>query len=304
MAQIQVITTIVDATLVNPNMSSFSNGNYTLTVPSKTDTLATLSDIPSGGGGNGSCHDDDLQPTSLTSAALGSLSFDTNKRNKVIDLTNYDLSSTTSLAAKFNGFNYLREIRFHHELTFDSVTNCSNMFYNCYSLEYISLPKATFSKITTANSMFYYCYSLRVVNLPEATFYNTVSSGSGYLTSISSMFRGCSSLTNLCLPCAIFSNYQSSRNFSADNVFYDCISLQSICLPEATFVGINSASNFFYNCASLTTITMLGAGISKLMSKNAITGTISNLDDTKIYKLIGAVNSNGRFVITSFEQLN
>ena len=47
--------------------------------------------------------------------------------------------------------------------SFQSVTSCYQMFYNCYALSSITLP-TSWGSVTSCSSMFAYCYALRILN--------------------------------------------------------------------------------------------------------------------------------------------
>lgn len=115
-----------------------------------------------------------------------------------------------------------------------SVTDFSNfnVFYNCYSLYSVTIP----SGITSyGGNIFDNCYSLRLVSIPTG------------ITNVRAyMFGGCHSLQSITLP----SSVTNMDNYA----FQACYSLRSIVIPESvTSFGIN----LFDDCYALQSVKML-----------------------------------------------
>ena len=125
-------------------------------------------------------------------------------------------------------------------LAMPNVTNVNSMFISCYSLQ--SIPSSlTFDNVTNANALFYHCRNMR--SLPNltmshcTTFNNAFRFESAYITALPSTLR-CSSATNISSMCR-----QDIGLTSTGGAFVD-----------GTGVLTNAVSAFG-NCSALTTIT-------------------------------------------------
>lgn len=150
-----------------------------------------------------------------------------------IDVSDY-------LASRLNG-----EIKTY---TSDKVTTTPNYaFYNCASLEHISLPSCTW----VATAAFQNCTSLKSINFPSAT------KGGG------TCFRGCSLLTNVNMPLTTeLSTYAFAQCSSLKNIdlpsfttlggamFQDCTSLERANIPMAKSIG----AMCFQRCSALAVV--------------------------------------------------
>jgi hypothetical protein len=143
-----------------------------------------------------------------------------------------------------------------------AITNFSNMFTSCYSLQ--SVPLFNTASGTNFTSMFTNCYSLQSVPLFNAALG----------TNFTSMFNSCYSLQSVPLL-----NTALGTNFS--NMLASCQSLQSVPLFN-TASGTNFSSMFvscqslqsvpLFNTASGTTFTNMFNSCSSL-SQGALSGT-------------------------------
>ena len=140
----------------------------------------------------------------------------------------------------------------------DGVKNFGNMFYNCYSLEYV--PAIGASGATGFNNMFYTCYQLKEVGgitttntltstksmfydcnaLEKAPMFDTSS-----VTDFTEMFRGCLALEEV--PA-----FDTSSATAAKGMFQNCRSLKTI--PLLDFSHVAALDNLFYFCYSLNSI--------------------------------------------------
>ena len=155
----------------------------------------------------------------------------------------------------------------------NGVTNFSNMFFNCRSLQTIPLLDA--SNTTTFSSMFSTCYSLQTIPLLDT------SNG----TAFNSMFTNCYSLQTIPLLdtsegfsfSSMFSNcfalqtiplLDTSNGTAFNSMFSGCYSLQSVPLLDTS--GGNNFSSMFSNCNSLQSVPLLdtssGTGYSNMYS--------------------------------------
>ena len=115
----------------------------------------------------------------------------------------------------------------------NTVTSASQMFYNCPSLQSVTLDTGA---VTNASYMFNGCLSLQSVTLDT-----------GAVTSASQMFYGCSSLQSVTLD--------TGAVVDASQMFNGCSSLQSVVLDTG---AVTSASSMFSNCSSLQSVVLTG----------------------------------------------
>lgn len=119
--------------------------------------------------------------------------------------------------------------------------SCANMFQNCGSLQYVSLP-SSWGNVGSVSQMFRSCSALKTVILPKS--WNKV-------TSMVSMFASCTSLSNIILP-----STWGTGNTSCTSMFSSCASLENIILPSTWTSSMTTAGYMFQNCYSLNYITI------------------------------------------------
>ena len=115
----------------------------------------------------------------------------------------------------------------------NTVTSASQMFYNCYSLQSVTLDTGA---VTNASYMFSGCSSLQSVTLDT-----------GAVTSTYQMFYNCYLLQSVTLD--------TGAVVGAVQMFYNCYSLQSVTLDTGAVVD---ASQMFYNCYLLQSVVLTG----------------------------------------------
>ena len=182
----------------------------------------------------------------------------------VTDSSVYDIAiSCSSGTYKFN--NYITNSQSYSQSCVYTDVKLSNKvtsfwyscFYNCYSLQSITIPSSVTSLGTQC---FYSCSSLRFITIPSAVtnlgtncFYccyslQSIAIPSGVTSLDKYCFYGCSSLQSITIPSGVT---------SLDNYcFYGCSSLQSITIPNTV---TNLGDQCFYNCFSLQHITIPSA---------------------------------------------
>lgn len=121
--------------------------------------------------------------------------------------------------------------------TWGGVTNCSNMFYGCYSLREIILP-STWGSVTTLSNMFASCYALESILLPTTW---------GSVTNLLNMFYY-AGLKNIQLPI-------SWGNVVSTSYFLGGTYIKNVILPSS-WGNVTNCSFMFYNCSLLSTITL------------------------------------------------
>lgn len=140
----------------------------------------------------------------------------------------------------------------------DEVTSIgSNAFYDCDSLETISLPNHVAS---IGDYVFYDCDSLTEVTIPgsvetiennafeECSALETVTIGDGTVNIGNYAFFNCDSLTEVTIP--------GSVETIEDNAFEECSALETVTIGDGV---VNIGNYAFYNCDSLTEVTIPGS---------------------------------------------
>ena len=110
--------------------------------------------------------------------------------------------------------------------SFPLVTNTTSMFYNCVSLQALTLPAMPL--VTTATSMFTSCFSLQSLTLPAMPL----------VTTATSMFNGCVSLQTITNLSALGSTAASTQG---DTMFLNCEQLTNINMPNTKFTTLGAA---------------------------------------------------------------
>ena len=112
-------------------------------------------------------------------------------------------------------------------------------FYNCYSLESITLPQDM--QTTLGGSVFYNCYSLRACTIPT-----------GVTTLGAGVFTSCYGLDLVSIPDSVTS--------IGNSMYSNCYSLAAAAIPDALTSLPNSS---FFNCYPLASVTV-PAGVTSL----------------------------------------
>ena len=187
---------------------------------------------------------------------------------RLIEITPlWDTSLVTTMQSAFNMCRALRYADLSH-LNLSSVTDCQYMFYNCTSLQSITLPELP--SVTSCYKMFIGCSSLQSVTLPELS----------SVTNCYGMFIDCTSLQSITLP-----PMPSVNN--CESMFERCKSLQSLYLDMP---NCNNFNFFAYQCNALHTVeivdvrkaTSLGNSFSGCSSLQNVT-CVEELPKCKIW---------------------
>ena len=175
--------------------------------------------------------DNTTTATTATSATIYSHTYTTSgKYEVVISCTGdckfgFEGSNTSNPSLNGNARNKINNIVIG--------TNCTSIgnyaFYQCYSLQTVSIPD---SVTIIGNYAFRYCYSLRSVIIPDSV--TRIDGGA---------FQYCYSLRSISIP--------DSLTSIGNNAFERCYSLRSISIPDSvTSIGTVA----FSECSSLSTI--------------------------------------------------
>ena len=135
-------------------------------------------------------------------------------------------------------YEFFKEGKYILKIIFKKL-NMSYMFYNCFSLTYLSLSNFNTYNITNMNAMFSHCSSLISLNLSNFNTNNVIF--------MNSMFSHCSSLISLNLT-----NFNTNNVIDMSNMFCKYFSLISLNLSNFNTYNVKNMKNMFYKCYSLT----------------------------------------------------
>ena len=193
-----------------------------------------------------------------------------------LDLSSFDTSKVTSMAAMFRGMSKLTSLNLFNFDTskvtdmsgmfedmsnlaaldlfdFDTskVTNMSSMFENMRSLTALNVSSFDTSKVTNMNAMFYGMRSLTKINLSN---FDT-----SQVTDMSLMFSGMSNLTTLNL-----SNFNTSKVTNMKQMFSLSSSLITLNLSNFDTSKVTDMNLMFYYMHNLTTLDLSSFDTSKV----------------------------------------
>ena len=169
---------------------------------------------------------------------------------KELDLSQLDFSNVTivrdSQRSSYGGFleNATSLVNVSLPKNINSVTDLSNMFYYCTSLETINFNNSNFNKATDMSSMFFNCYSIKELNLSN---FNTTS-----VTNMSSMFHNCYGLTSLDL-----SSFNTINVIDMSGMFNRCSGLTSLNISSFNTSKVIDLSNMFDNVTNIINCSFL-----------------------------------------------
>ena len=184
-----------------------------------------------------------------------------------IDMTAFNKSSITNIAALFSDDINLTAISnigdlntsvcFNFSNIFDNCRNLtsidisnwdtssakymSHMFSNCQKLQSIDLNKWNTNRVISMSDMFNSCYKLQSISISK---WNTSS-----VTEMRSMFYNCGSLTSLDV-----SKWDTSSLEYMNAMFYSCISLTSLDVSKWKIGKVKEMGQLFSRCRNLTTV--------------------------------------------------
>jgi surface protein len=215
--------------------------------------------------------------------------YSTGYLDMIISMPNADSGASILLGGTAVRHGFLERVQI---LNVGGMTNCSNMFRNCISLESVNLFDT--SSVTNMSGMFRECllikkiphYNTAIVSnmslmfqfcsaLPRVPLFDTSS-----VTNMSAMFNGCSSLQSI----PIFNT--SIVNNMSGGMFQQCLSLTE--LPALSTAAITTSAgsdfgNFALNCNNLKAIKVVFARAVNIsnsqLSRDALVDIFNNLVD-------------------------
>ena len=186
---------------------------------------------------------------------------------KVIFDESFASCRPTSTAYWFSGFNNLVNIEGIENLKTDSVTNMSNMFYNCTSLTTLDVTGFNTQNVTNMYQMFCYCSGLTSIDLSSFNTENVTNMGGMFtacwnltsldvkgfntqnVTEMTFMFQTCSGLSSLDV-----SHFNTAKVTETHGMFRHCSGLEILDLSNFNTEKVEEIRYMFEGCSSLKTI--------------------------------------------------
>lgn len=195
----------------------------------------------------------------------------------------------------FQGCKYVKEMDLKKLKFTDDITNMSEMFSGCTSLEKLDLSGWNTSHVTTMYRMFMGCSSLQELNLNDwdtskvsnmVDMFNNCSvltnlDLSGFVTSsttkTSNMFSGCSKLKSI-----NFDNWVTNNVTEMQSMFYGCTGLENLDLHNLSTAAVTNMANMFQDCTNLKSLDLHGWNTANVTDMNRMFYGCSNLTDLNI----------------------
>ncbi len=190
----------------------------------------------------------------------------------------------TNMACYFSDLTSLTKIENIKNLKTEKVTSMYALFYNCTSLEEISLSNFNTKNVETMDAMFYNCTSLKSIILSTLD--------TSKVTNMNSMFAKCSNLTNLDLSSFDMSlvkdmgymfqlssklqtitfpqNLNTSQATFMREMFSNGTSLTTLDLSQFDTSNVTNMLRMFSDCTSLTTLNLSGFDTSQITDMTAM----------------------------------
>lgn len=206
----------------------------------------------------------------LTLPASAKLTCMFGKGPKNMDLSGVDVSNVTDMSELFAGCTTLESLNLSGWDT-SKVTNMYSMFDNCSSLTSINFgDKWNTSNVTNMIRMFKDCSSLTTLDLNDWDTSN--------LKTISNMFLNCSSLVSLNIGEWDTSNVVNMGIYMTNNgLFSNCSSLKSIDLNNWDTSNVKYMEYMFSGCTSLENINISNWNTSNVTNMNSMFKDCSSL---------------------------
>ena len=179
-------------------------------------------------------------------------------------------------------------------LSYNNITNLSNIFRSCTSLKELNLSSFNFNEVINMSYMCYKCSSLKKINLSSLT--NKVTSmmfmfgdcsllkkidlssfNTNQVTNMSYMFNNCSSLQEINL-----SSFNTSQVTNMSYMFNNCSSLKELDLSSFNTSQLIDMSNMFHNCTSLQKINLSSFNTHKVINLKSLFYNCSSLKELNL----------------------
>lgn len=180
------------------------------------------------------------------------------------------LGNVTSFGDLFRNMKGLKVVKILSSNTF--VTNTSNMFRFCSSLE--SINTFNTSNVTTMLLMFSDCYNLKTTPL-----LNTSS-----VTNMSGMFQNCVTLQTVPL-------FNTASVTDMSSMFISCSALTTV--PLFNTVSVTNLSNMFTACSSLVSVPLFNAPAA--LDINSMFSSCISLVSVPLFNIVSVTNMGYMF---------
>lgn len=161
---------------------------------------------------------------------------------QTIDMTGWDFSKVTSMAAFFMNCKKLDRVKCG-ALNFSQCVYFNKMFYNCDDLVKIDVDDWVLDEVSDCNFMFAECNKLKQIDFAH---WNTTK-----LDECTAMFENCISLRSV--DC---SSWFTPDLNSANRMFKGCINLRSANIRFNNIKGLRDLDRIFMDCRSLKSVVM------------------------------------------------
>ena len=196
-----------------------------------------------------------------------------------------DMNGAKNANSAFRDYSNLEEIK--SIINTNSITNTTEMFYNCNSLK--SVPEFDTYLVSNFQGMFFGCKSLKSV--PKFDTSNA--------TNLYAMFQGCTAIIDV-------PKFDTHLNRDMTYMFSGCENLVNI--PELDTSNVKSLSGTFTNCYSITNIPQLDTSKVTNMDRAFLNCeklvTVPLLDTSKITSVAGFVETFKNCSLLSNDSLN
>ena len=227
---------------------------------------------------------------------------------KIILLDNFDTSNVTNMSNMFRNCNSLESLNLSKFNT-SKVTNMFYMFNVCSSLTSLDLSSFDTSKVTNMYGMVRTCKNLSYINLSSFDTSN--------VTNMSLMFAetsivdlnlsnfNTSKVTNMSamfwncssLINLVIGNFNTSKVTNMGSMFGFCNNLTSINLSDFDTSNVTSMNSMFQNCSNLTTLNLIGFNTSKVTNMSFMFNGCTGLKDLDLnnFDTSSVTNMNSMF---------
>ena len=187
-----------------------------------------------------------------------------NSVSTVVFDRSFAVARPTSTCWWFGWMGNLTSIVGIEHLNTSEVTNMSNMFSTCWSMEEFDLSHFDTGNVTDMSYMFNYCEGLTSLDLSS---FNTSN-----VYTMEGMFYECSGLSSLDL-----SGFDTEHVSNFNEMFFDCAGLGSLDLRSFDTQGAQTMEGMFLDCSGLTSIDLSSFNTEHVDNMNSMFSGCSNL---------------------------
>jgi len=155
------------------------------------------------------------------------------------------------------------------EVSIESITNLSCMFYECRNMTNIDLRGLDTSSVTDLQYMFYECENLTSIDVSG---FNTSN-----VTNMNRMFFGCNNLTNIDV-----SGFDTGNVTGISGMFFGCNNLEDIDVSGFNTSKVTTMSEMFGYCWGLTTIDVSNFDTENVIDMSRMFDGCDNLKDIDV----------------------